>query len=113
MSGGTNCDAYNSNFNGNNWVRFVEPAGVKLSNTDIGTRACGTYGSGWMRGSDPTIVGQTLDRTACFSYDGNPCHGGGVNIKVSLCSDNNNEQFFIYQLKKPPYCNLGYCAKSN
>ena len=102
----------NSNFNGNNWFRFVEPAGVKLSNTASDARACGQYSSGWMRGSDPTIVGQTLDRTACFSYSGYQCYWSR-NIKVSLCSDNNNEQFLIYQLRKPPYYYSVYCAKSN
>ena len=112
-SGGRNCDYYNNNFNGNTWVRFVEPAGVKLSNVDIGERACGTHASGYMRGSDPTIVGQILDRTACFSYNGNPCLGGSVNIKVSLCSDNNNEKFLVYQLKKPPCNCCAYCVKSN
>ena len=106
------CDRENNIFNGNNWVRFKEPAGVKLSNTDIGEIACGTHASGYMRGSDPTIVGQTLDRTACFSLNGNPCYGGSVNIKVSLCSDN-NEQFLIYQLGYPQYCDFAYCAESN
>ena len=111
-SGGTHCDAGNSNFNGNNWFRFVEPAGVKLSNTAIGGRACGTTISGWMSGSDPTIVGEILDRTACFHHVGFSCLWK-VNLKVSLCSDNNNENFLIYQLENPPGCNAGYCAISN
>ena len=105
-----NCDSSTHNFNGNNWFRFKEPAGIKLSNTDIGREACGTQASGFINGSDPTIVGQTLDRTACFSYS-NPCHWS-VNIKVSLCSDN-NEQFLIYQLGYPPDCDSAYCAESN
>ena len=105
-------DSYNNNFNGNDWFRFVEPAGVKLSNVDIGQNACGTHRSGWLRGSDPTIVGQTLDRTVCFSHGPYPCQTD-VNIKVSLCSDNNNEKFLIYQLRKPSVSGSGYCAKSN
>ena len=112
-SGGTHRDNNNSNFNGNNWFRFVEPAGVKLSNTAIGVRACGTYASGYMDGSDPTVVGQILDRTACFDIGGGACYYS-ANIKVSLCSDNNNEQFLIYQLRKPPTTStFAYCAKSN
>ena len=114
-------DHGNSNFNGNNWIRFKEPAGVKLSNTYMGFYACGARGSGYMIGSEPTIVGQTLDRKFCFN---NPwslrgCYDGIKNIKVSLCSSDNNEQFLIYQLPNPPadpvynrYFNA-YCALPN
>merc|ERR1712038_1030022 len=82
-----NYDTNNNNFNGNNWFRFVEPAGVKLSNINICTNACGTHRSGWLRGSDPTVVGQILDRTACFSHNSYPCQSA-LNIKDSLCSEN-------------------------
>ena len=107
------CDKGNNYFNGNNWVRFKEPAGVKLPNTSLGDRVCETHVSGYIMGTDPTIVGQTLSRTACFGYNKVGCEGGSVNIKVSLCSDNNNEQFLVYQLRNPPTCHYAYCAESN
>ena len=109
-------DHGNSNFNGNNWIRFKEPAGVKLSNTYFPPFFCGAGGSGFMIGSEPTIVGQTLDRKLCFNNPGvNGCHDGLKNIKVSLCSGDNNEQFLIYQLPNPPaapYSNYfnAYCT---
>ena len=94
---------------GKKWFRFIEPAGTKLSNIDIGRYACSTSASGWMDGSDPTNVGEILDRKVCFSWYGS-CTWS-TDIKVSLCQDN-DEQYYIYQLNPTPTCNLAYCAKS-
>ena len=37
-----------TNFNGNRWFRFVEPAGTKLSTSDPSGKSCGTEGVGWL-----------------------------------------------------------------
>ena len=94
---------------GNRWFRFIEPAGTKLSNIDIGDSACSTAASGWMDGSDPTVIGEILNQRVCFSWNG-ACLWSS-NVKASLCEDNDG-QFYIYQLKKSEVCNLAYCAES-
>lgn len=126
--GGLNCDDDLINDETlrryNNWFRFVEPAGVKLSNTDIGHRACGTSASGYMIGTHPTIDGQTVTRRVCFSWYGS-CYGDryeNAYINVTLCSGRGGrfwytptkiESFYIYRLSNPLRCNAAYCAKSN
>ena len=101
---------------GNTWFRFLEPAGTKLSNTPLDdwplNRTCGTCTYGRLDGSDPTIVGQIVDRKVCFDKYADCWES--VNIKVSLCKDNNNEEFLVYQLKTYPRnccCDWAYCAE--
>ena len=97
---------------GNNWFRFVEPAGTKLSTIDIGPEACKTQASGWMNGSDPTSFGQIINNRVCFSwYSGGEC-SNKIDVKVALCRENGNDPFYIYQLKNIPWCNYLYCAIS-
>ena len=93
---------------GNNWFRFIPPAGNRLSNIALGLYACNTALSGWMNGSNPRVVGQILERKVCF--DGlNPCFKT-QNIKVGRCQYHNND-FIVYQLRQPPSCNSAYCVK--
>ena len=109
------CDNNKNEMDGTNWFRFLEPAGTKLISNDLGSGGyyCDTHISAWLDGADPTIVGQTVDRRVCFSWNGNSSMYS-KNIKVSLCKDNNNGQFLIYQLKKcPAGCSWAYCAESN
>ena len=98
--------------NGINWFRFVEPAGTKLDNSDIGTYACKTHAGAWVNGADPTVIGEIVDRTACFRWTSSNCQWSKP-IKISLCVENNNEQFYVYQLNAPTGCSLAYCAKSS
>ena len=100
---------------GYNWHRFVEPAGTKLSNKDIGFEACGTKRSGWLDGPDPTVVGENKQERVCFSGYPNSsnqyyCRNYAW-IWVTLCKDNSNEKFFVYKLKKPEQSNAAYCAE--
>ena len=100
---------------GNNWFRFIEPAGTKLSTIDIGPSACTTSMSGWMDGPEPTSFGQSINNRVCFSWwkDGkrDKCKYE-IDTKVALCRENGNDPFYIYQLKNLPWCRSLYCAIS-
>ena len=101
------------------WYRFVEPAGTKLANKDIGYKACGDSASGWLDGPDPTDVGKTIQERVCFSGYSTYMSVGDVLrpcvnvawIHVTLCKNSNDEKFLVYQLKEPPKYSLVYCAE--
>ena len=100
------------------WYRFVEPAGTKLANKDIGYEACDrNSASGWLDGPDPTEVGKTIQERICFSGYSKymtdvlrPCAHVEW-IHVTLCKDSNDENFLVYQLKGPPEYASVYCAE--
>ena len=91
-------------WHGTDWYRFVSPAGTRIAEEAPGIQYCGTYHSGWMQGSHPTSLGETVTRTMCFQL-GSTCQYSTV-IKVRNCG-----QFFLYRLVDTPLCYLGYCAK--
>ena len=111
-SGGYWCDqtghSYtNSQWHGVAWYRFLPPAGTRIAEEAPGEGYCGTSATGWMQGSHPTSLGETVTRTVCFQSSSNTCHTS-TEIKVRNCG-----QFFLYRLVDTPYCQLGYCAKSH
>ena len=102
----TGCSGKKSpQWHGDDWYRFLSPAGTRIAEEAPGTYYCGTAYSGWMQGSHPTSLGETVTRTVCFQYGSNTCYMS-TEIKVRNCG-----QFFLYRLVDTPTCNLGYCAK--
>ncbi|UJR17984.1 hypothetical protein I4U23_004885 [Adineta vaga] len=60
------------------FVRFVSPGETKLATSPPNSGqgfVCGTYASGWINATYPTIVGQIISAFACFVYNGNLCYG--------------------------------------
>jgi len=107
-SGTSWCDNFgnsytNPQWHGDDWYRFISPAGTRIAEEAPGTDYCGTYVTGWMQGSHPTSLGETVTRTVCFQ-SGSTCQYSTV-IKVRNC-----RQYFLYRLVDTPHCNLGYCA---
>ena len=105
----TTCSNTNSQWHGEFWYRFLSPAGTRIAEEAPGIEYCGTYYTGWMQGSHPTSLGETVTRTVCFqdrfqSYY-NYC-GWSSEIKVRNCG-----QYFLYRLVDTPGCTQGYCAK--
>ena len=95
-------------WHGDNWYRFLSPAGTRIAEEAPGWKYCGTAGSGWMEGSHPTSHGETVTRTVCFHYGVDTCRFKHQ-IKVRNC-----RQFFLYRLVDVhAFYNygLGYCAK--
>ena len=107
--GSSNCDKDDSKFDGNNWFRFVEPAGKKLSTSALSKYSCGTDAVGWMDGAHPTRVGQIVSRKMCFSWD-SQCQWSSTNTKVAACRGYGGQLFYLYQLKEPSNSCLAYCA---
>ena len=93
-------------WHGDDWYRFLPPAGTRIAEEAPGQEYCGTAGTGWMQGSHPTSVGETVTRTVCFpSSSSNTCYLSKA-IKVRNCG-----QYFLYRLVDTTYCHYGYCAK--
>ena len=89
---------------------FLPPAGTRIAEEAPGVGYCGTSATGWMQGSHPTSLGETVTRTACFQseFDGGHTCLWSSEIKVRNCG-----QYFLYRLVDTPHCHLGYCANSH
>ena len=105
--------------NGDNWFRFVEPAGSKLPEMSPpkkpfkeGIKICGTYAVAWIDGSHPNELNTIVQRTICFSWFKNKCMGTNLDVHIGKCSENNGNAFYIYQLKRPnpDSGHSAYCA---
>ena len=104
----TGYSSTNPQWHGDDWYKFLPPAGTRIAEEAPGWQYCGTTGSGWMQGSHPTSLGETVTRTVCFHY------GSGQNAKCKWSSEikvRNCGQFYLYRLVDTPLCYLGYCAK--
>ena len=114
------CDKNNSEINGVNWHRFVEPAGTRLPSLsppqqllEPGYKTiCGTNPTAWMDGDHPTVADGVLTRQICFAWGGKYCYHNDVfQTKVAACNNPYGEEvFYVYQLHPPTICNDGYCA---
>lgn len=67
---------------------------------------CGTHAPGWLKGNHPVNEGEIVERKACFHF-GSRCCKWTRKIKVKKCKG-----FFVYELQRPPACNLRYCGNS-
>ncbi|XP_068740086.1 neurogenic locus Notch protein-like isoform X3 [Montipora capricornis] len=87
------------------WYRFSGSAGDKMADSCVKQSHCGTHATGWLNGDLPLNAGQTVERTVCFHWLSSCCNWS-VKIKVKKCSGN----YFVYELQRPPACNLRYCG---
>ena len=104
------CDAsgysYTSpDWKGPGWYRMMSPAGTKMPEVVVPSSKCGTAAPGWLNGTHPNSIGETVDRTVCFNWDGNNCRWSSA-VKVKKCGG-----YFIYYLRTPDNCALRYCAE--
>ena len=110
-------DRQNTQMNGINWFRFVNPAGSKLPDTSPpkkafkGEQICGTYSVAWIDGSHPNTTDTIIDRRICFSWFRKACMGP-LPVHIGKCNENNGNYFYIYQLKRPTIdsSTSAYCA---
>ena len=105
----TGSSSTNSDWVGAGWYRMMAPAGTRIPESTPGSYQCSTLKTGWLRGSHPTIAGQTTQVLYCFDGKG---YGSGytdcswsVKGKVTHCKD-----YFVYYLENTPTCTLRYCA---
>lgn len=86
------------------WYRFMGAAGSAMPTSCITMRHCGTHSPGWLNGNHPSQSEGVVSRTACFSWDKNCCQWKNA-ISVRNCGG-----FYVYNLDRPPHCNLRYCG---
>ena len=87
------------------WYRFAGAAGTKMPETAPATHRCGTHAPGWLRGKHPTVAEGKVARTVCYHWLHNTCYSNSQ-IYVTNC-----DSFYVYYLKRPPFCNLRYCVE--
>ena len=90
---------------GPGWYRMMSPAGTKMLEVTIPDYKCGTHATGWLNGTHPDLLGETVDRTVCFNWASNSCTWSS-SVKVKNCGG-----YFLYYLPKAPNCQLRYCAE--
>ena len=88
---------------GPGWFRFQGKAGTKLPTKCLSMSRCGTYETGWLRGTHPSVAEGAVDRTVCFRY--RSCCKYSVIILVRNCAS-----YYVYHLINTPACTLGYCG---
>lgn len=95
------------------WYRLdVSNSGVQMPESCVPVWRCGTYIPIWLNGAHPTETNQISTNVrvcAQLKINGDCCEWSG-NINVKRCED--AAVYFVYQLIRPPYCDMAYCAGS-
>ena len=91
----------------NAWYRFKSDAGGEMPTRKPRLYSCSTAAPIWLNGSHPTVEQGTVTRKVCVYLPRVLPRGCGrsFSIKVRNCGD-----FYVYKLKQPKQCFLGYCA---
>merc|ERR1719270_412181 len=90
---------------GPGWYRMKSPAGLQLPEGSVVPYHCGTSATGWLNGSHPNNLGDTVDMEVCFNGGSDKCQWM-VSIQVKNCG-----HFYLYYLEDTPYCPLRYCSE--
>ena len=88
------------------WYRFTGAAGTMMPTSCVPKHYCGTHAPGWLSGSHPTRVGQTVNAKVCFHWGGSCCNWH-ANIQIRRCNG-----FYVYRLVRTPVCWLRYCGNA-
>ena len=86
------------------WFRFTGETGEQMPEKCVPSGRCGTKGTGWLNGAHPRPQDGVVTREVCYHTEGNCCKLKN-NIKVRNCGE-----FYVYELQKPPACDLRYCG---
>ena len=86
------------------WYRFTGDAGNAMPTKCVPIKRCRTQATGWLNGMHPTPQEGNVSLDACFHWQTDCCEYR-VPVKVRNCG-----LFYVYYLKKPPLCELRYCA---
>ena len=100
---------------GDLWYRFQEPAGTQMADSAVGAFSCGSMASGWLNGTHPTILGESVIRQVCFSWHESDCQFS-TDVEIKNCGG-----YHLYKLKATPAgsvsplpsCSLKYCGQCN
>ena len=70
----------------------------------VAKNRCGTHAPGWLNGQHPKVEEGVVTRQVCFHWGDNCCNWSN-NVKVRNCGE-----FYVYELRKTPQCQLRYCG---
>ena len=87
------------------WYRFTGSAGSKMPTSCVAMQRCNTHAPGWLDGAHPNEAEGIVSRKVCYNWNNNCCIWSNM-INVTNCG-----QYYIYELVKPPACQLRYCAE--
>ena len=92
---------------GAGWYRMVEPAGTRLPEEPPISHHCNTGTPGWLNGSHPNTIGETIDSRVCFGEPSYPLYPCPMETQITIkhCND-----YFLYHLEETPICDLRYCS---
>ena len=98
------------------WYRFQGAAGDRMADKCVLEHHCGTQYPGWLNGTHPTVSEGVVSRLVCYPHNyyywqrnqSSNCCFFSNNIRVRNCG-----AFVVYELQKPPDCNLRYCGNGN
>ena len=88
------------------WYRFGGQAGSKMATSCVPGFRCATLAPSWLDGIHPTVAEGKVTRKVCYSV--NDCCLYSNYIEVVNCG-----KYYVYELSKPPACNLRYCGSNN
>ncbi|XP_078383117.1 uncharacterized protein LOC144665700 [Oculina patagonica] len=101
------CDRKAPNEIGGGWYRIVAAGSGQLPEKCVPTHRCGTKAPGWLNGKHPSVQEGIVTREVCYHWSGNCCKWKN-NIRIRNCG-----RYFVYELQKPPTCDLRYCFKGD
>ena len=87
------------------WYRFSARAGATMPESCVPIYLCGTYSTGWVNGTYPTVHEGVASRQVCFNSRWFGCCWRTRNIRIQNCGS-----FYVYELKAAPYCPARYCG---
>ena len=102
-SGPTFCDTQLAE----GWYRFVGAAGTKMPTKRVPAFRCGTNWSGWLKTAHPTVDGEEVHGTVCFSNRPRETPVCKKSIRISI---KNCGSYFIYKLHDTQGCSFRYCG---
>merc|ERR1712168_1755843 len=94
---------------GDQWYRFLPPAGLVMPESHLKAYQCATFASGYLQDSPPQQEGESKVAKVCFSGDQGTgpeydCYWS-IDVKVTNCKN-----FYVYFLPNVPICHCRYCG---
>ena len=101
------CDIgyWGADWKGPNWYKIEGKAGTRIADTLVEKCHCNTDATGYIIGTHPTRVGETVERTVCFSWINDPCRLSKT-IQIRNCGN-----YYLYYLEETIACNCRYCTQ--
>ena len=103
----TNHESQSPDWKGPNWYKVDGKAGNRIADEDVDYCHCNTDATGYINGSHPTTVGETVIRTVCFRWFSNAC-SYQIDIQIRNCGN-----YYLYHLEnvESDMIYLRYCTK--